>query len=366
MAKQYQNPCTSASFQKATFSFWFRVPTSTAATTAASAIGGGTGTGVDQIAPFNWMGGIELLAFGPAYNPDDPDNAYYSSINVGMGDRLMSRSITTDGSHHFSIGNNDSTSWTVAAWFGPDPLSGRCDPTFSDWIYSSDYDNMGTALAVEQSHRHLGHQAYMGKSFTYDNWHHVLVSADLTSGDTYSTFTETVSGRPSEVVQSITRGRIIEIYFDKVRVHGLYRSFADLNGFYTNNPPFQDPSAVPSSDPCDITLNGAPFSLPSFTQAYLGGPSQNLGTVTFNPEIKYAEFQCWIGQYINPAANIGKFVDSNGKPVDAATAEAAFGKPTFRFRRDKKKKRQFTTNDGTGGSVSNTSGIADFSTGPSL
>jgi hypothetical protein len=80
-----------------------------------------------------------------------------------------------------------------------------------------------------------------------------------------------------------------------------------------------------------------------------------------------AECQGWFGQYIDPSTpdNLAKFVGADGKPVTAETAEAAFGQPDIRFRRNKTKKYTFQTNQGTAGpfAIIGTS-PSDYTPGP--
>ncbi len=364
MAKQYQNPCGLSNFQKATFSFWFRIPSSAAATTAAASAGGGTGGGVQDQAPFNWMGGIELLAFGQGVT--DFRHTYYSSINIGVGDTQMSATFTTGGNTDggangvtHTIGHNPSQ-WTVGAWFSCDPLHSDPNPDGYSFIYSSSYDAMGEAMVVDSGHRQYGHQAYMISDFVYDVWHHLMVAVDLTADDTYGDFpAESFNDHVENVCSIASRGKIREVYLDKNRISGLYRSSADLQHFFTASPPSNwntPPASTPS--PSNVILNGGEFSIPSFTSASLGHGD---GTVTFNPVIRYAEFQAWFGQFIDPSTQMSKFVTDAGRPVPTSTAAAAFGTQTLLF---KGNKTAFAANLGTGGAFAKTGTINDFSPGP--
>lgn len=107
MSKQYQTSATASDFQKATFSFWFRIPTSAAATAAAPGKNGLAGT------PGQWRGGIELLTFG-SHNESAFFEDSYSSINLSLGDFAngwASNSSTFSSSPDFTvnIGDRDDT-----------------------------------------------------------------------------------------------------------------------------------------------------------------------------------------------------------------------------------------------------------------
>ena len=63
-----------------------------------------------------------------------------------------------------------------------------------------------------------------------------------------------------------------------------------------------------------------------------------------------ADFQFWPDQYIDPATNIGKFIDSSGKPADPAVAQAAFGPSAILLSGDDSP-TGFMKNKGTAGDV---------------
>lgn len=86
--------------------------------------------------------------------------------------------------------------------------------------------------------------------------------------------------------------------------------------------------------------------------------------VPYSSSARYAEVQMWFGQYIDPATHISKFIDARRKPVDPAIPAAAFGPPTVRFRRNKTKHWEFSTNQGSGGPFTKVGTIADFRPGP--
>ena len=82
--------------------------------------------------------------------------------------------------------------------------------------------------------------------------------------------------------------------------------------------------------------------------------------------MQFADFQMWVGKFIDPtvAGNLDKFVtvkNGIGRPVNPAVAEAAFGKPTYRFSGDK---AAFVNNTGSGRDFTLTGTVNNFTPAP--
>lgn len=361
MAKQFQNPSGIADFQKATFSFWFRIPDNDYARSVLGNLGGST----SFTNPDNWAGGIELLSFGDTDDGTGNNREHrYSTIRLDYGDWNAATPLATAGvAGHVTldVGTDERrTDYCLAAWFGSGPSVNDASSTCSEFVNLYDEGGAASAYLSYDANVNSGHMAYL-PSFTFDQWHHVMIAADLSSPDIFGNFPATDASDNHVydwACSSLIRNKIIEIYFDKTRKTGIYMSTGDATASYAGGgAPLSNFVAggwniAPVSPASSCLISGKQISLSGFSG------------FTYNPEIKYAEFQAWFGQYIDPAAHMSKFVSSSGKPVDASVPQAAFGKPTIRFRRNKTKKLQFYTNDGTGGAFSKSGGITDFSPGP--
>jgi len=76
-----------------------------------------------------------------------------------------------------------------------------------------------------------------------------------------------------------------------------------------------------------------------------------------------SDVQVWLGQYIDPTVpgNLDKFI-ADGRPVDPAVAEAAFGQPAILFSGDSS---NFVTNQGTDGPFTLVGTLTNSDTSPS-
>jgi hypothetical protein len=128
---------------------------------------------------------------------------------------------------------------------------------------------------------------------------------------------------------------------------------------------FSAPSDLSSATPYDIALNGAPIGIP--TQPELLDYVDSVGYHIKQPALRYADFQMWVGTFIDPTVseNFAKFVsikDGVGTPVDPAIAASAFGEQTFLHKGDKD---HFWINLGTGGAFIKSGTIDNFTPAPS-
>lgn len=116
-----------------------------------------------------------------------------------------------------------------------------------------------------------------------------------------------------------------------------------------------------------INLNGSGIGLPTqftdWVSSIPEGSNKDENTV-LSVKHRYSDVQIWCGTFIDLgiADNLSKFftiTDGVGKPVDPRIAEAAFGKPTFRFTGG-----ATVNNTGTGGAFLKTGTINDFTPAP--
>lgn len=81
------------------------------------------------------------------------------------------------------------------------------------------------------------------------------------------------------------------------------------------------------------------------------------------PPIRYGDPQFGLGRFFDPANadNLSKFIEADGKPVNPAVAEAAFGAPTYRFSGPAS---GIAHNLGNGGDFTKTGPVTDATPGP--
>lgn len=89
-----------------------------------------------------------------------------------------------------------------------------------------------------------------------------------------------------------------------------------------------------------LPINGSAFSFPYDFAGY----NQNLGG-----PFEAADVRVWTTVCVEPTpANLAKFIDADGKPVDIAEATAAFGTPDYLFSGDS---ASFVSNKGSAGAL---------------
>lgn len=114
-----------------------------------------------------------------------------------------------------------------------------------------------------------------------------------------------------------------------------------------------------------ISYGHASYEVPPWTIAFnansLAMPVVSANAAD-NPGLRVADVQIWMGTYIDgsDASNLAKFI-SGGHPVDPDIALAAFGARSYFH---KGPASDFVTNEGSGGSLTKTGTISDFSPGP--
>ncbi len=195
-------------------------------------------------------------------------------------------------------------------------------------------------------------------TFGFGVWHHVFVSADIGTGGFMIDHT-------ADSLNGGSKTNKFNLIIDGVNVYG-------GNSVIGHEQDAANGDGGISNPPTDLTpgilVAGRTIALPYNPNA--DGSADN-PIISDNDDIvvkpskrQYSTCQGWIGTYTDPS-DIGLFIDASGKPVDPATAEAALGPPTFRFRRSKKKKMNFTDNQGDCGQFS-LIGTAppDFTPGP--
>lgn len=117
-----------------------------------------------------------------------------------------------------------------------------------------------------------------------------------------------------------------------------------------------------ADDALSVTIPG--WSM-SFSGEEVAIPAQSADAATIN-KVDFGDVQVWVGQYIDPqvASNFSKFVSVSGgvgRPVNPATAAAAFGTQTYLF---KGNSTQFYSNGGTGGAFGKVGTVNDFTPAP--
>ena len=119
---------------------------------------------------------------------------------------------------------------------------------------------------------------------------------------------------------------------------------------------YQDGASV--LNPANTVDTNAAFSLG------WNGNGINVAANALTPaqEIDFCDIQVWVGQLIDPSvpANLAKFI-SGGKPVNPATAAAAFGTQTYLFSGDA---TGFLVNQGTGGAFTASGTFTNAATHP--
>jgi hypothetical protein len=345
MAKIYQASSLIADFQRATFSLWFRIPAAYAGLLEPGGI-------LSSTSPLDHMGGIELITMG---TPDDGDWGY-SSISLIKGDFNFRRTLTLGSpTQNFSIGG-DNNSYAIEV-----QLANFTDSSYAGWNYVTNYVGGGEALDIGSSDaRRFGHWAGL-TDFIFDEWHHLMVSINLTGTDAFSGGFPIVSfGNHVPNVTSLTPGRQIEIWFDGVRQVGLYITSADMTTFFTEPDPakWQTNATSPSFN---ISVSGQQIGISTFPFRSI----QENQIVTYNPVIEYGFIDAWFGQYIDPAVHLNKFVseiNGVGKPVSRAAAVDAFGDPDLSFSGGAS---SFFKNRGTAGDFTKIGTLTNFSPVPS-
>jgi hypothetical protein len=314
MSKVYIPSVSIANFTKATFSLWVNIPAA-----YESEIANGFPSPPSDT-PFGWQNQCEFLVCGDYAGNT---NTTYCYISLTQGDNWFNAPNVPAGAPTAAKVARDSTTWSITAYFdcGVDTsnltanyVSGNYDSPA--YVNQNNYAGFGPRIDIA-----FGHCAFISP-FTFDEWHHIFVAADLSHADTFGNFPYTSGGfHVPNVPSSFSRNRIIEIYFDGVRATGRYETSAKLpppNG--TSNPDWNDvgwqanaPSAV-----VPAVVNGYEFSMPTFVET------------TYNPGIRYAACQIWLGQYI-PPGNLGSFIDVDGGLVLPNVAQRLYGSPTFLF-----------------------------------
>ncbi len=206
-----------------------------------------------------------------------------------------------------------------------------------------------------------------GSSTLVNQWHHILISANIGSADTLT------AAEDGGNITHLTQNTIIGIRLDKV----LYRA-ANIST------PFGLPFTPSSMDgaaatyavnyPSVLTSGGQAYDMTATSmsglETVLPATSSNSGFPTSQSNVKlaYAYTQAWFDRAldISDPVVVSKFLTANGKPpANPFTASNFFGRPAIHFYRDKKKRVEFKTNNGTAGSFTLVgSSPVDFSPGP--
>lgn len=171
-------------------------------------------------------------------------------------------------------------------------------------------------------------------SIQFGSWNHFFIAADATPG-----------GSSDKAY----------VYIDAVR-QPLGTSGIPSDTYSTSTTAPYNNNFFDYSQPIEFGFSGADLGIPN--------PPENL---TFAPKVQYADFQMWIGTFIDPTdpTNFAKFVsvsDGVGTPVDPAIAASAFGEQTLLHMGGAD---AFFINRGTGGTFTKSGTIGDFTPTPS-
>jgi|GEM_PF-6769129 len=104
----------------------------------------------------------------------------------------------------------------------------------------------------------------------------------------------------------------------------------------------------------NLDINGTEIGIPAMAAHAASGVSGNSLS-----NVRVADVQIWVGQYIDPTTSIDKFI-SAGTAVNPSVAATAFGTPTFKFGGP----ASGIANVGSGGAFTATGSITDYTPGP--
>jgi hypothetical protein len=118
----------------------------------------------------------------------------------------------------------------------------------------------------------------------------------------------------------------------------------------------------------NLAFNNLRFGLPSH-YGFQGSDAFKGESSDANPKIEYADFQLWVGQYVDWAqpsnfSNVVTIKSGKGYPASTDAAAAAFGRQTVLFK-GKASDGSFFFNRGTSGAFSKIGTATDFTPTPS-
>ncbi len=231
----------------------------------------------------------------------------------------------------------------------------------SEWIGATDPTSLWTPYFTTQA-------TSVGSPIDAGNRFHLFIAADFTNetalgGGTNTFFMFLNGSRLTLDTGGGTSGNspVIDQASGQVQCSmdsNPHLTYANIVNHYINGP-FSYTRSVFGGGTATVTGSVPGFSI-DINGKEIGIPCQAVHAATGiagagRPAIKMADVQIWVGQYIDPTIHMDKFF-ADGKPVNPADAETAFGAPSYRAQGPSS---GITANGGTGGNFTASGTITD-------